>query len=152
MPTMTKVGKATPAMTGGKRSSNSWRPRKYQGALAGLGVIAVLARCSSGALTQIDTRKRKQNMASPARNSFHTRAGKVTTVSSSSRRRTTSGGAASSGPVTPRRGASGCALAWRGTPPSPPGIVVAMTSQASCEAVLADAPEVDDHQDEADQG
>src|SRR5690242_4065383 len=38
-----------PATNGGKKCSNSWRPRKYQGALAGLGVSSGLASCSSGA-------------------------------------------------------------------------------------------------------
>jgi len=37
MKMITKLGKATPAMIGGNRSSSSWRPTKYQGALAGSG-------------------------------------------------------------------------------------------------------------------
>src|SRR5256885_9566797 len=47
MSTITKVGKATPAIRGGKRESSSCRPRKYQGALEGFGVMPGLDRKST---------------------------------------------------------------------------------------------------------
>ena len=46
-----KVGMMTPATCGSKYDSNSWRPRKYQGAFDGLGCSLKLANSSSGAST-----------------------------------------------------------------------------------------------------
>src|SRR5215470_15969140 len=45
----TSVGIRIPATNGGKKCSNSCRPRKYHGALAGFGVSKGLASCSRGA-------------------------------------------------------------------------------------------------------
>ena len=47
-------GMVTPATMGWNMVSSSWRPRKYHGALDGLGVWLVLAWVSSGALTKIE--------------------------------------------------------------------------------------------------
>jgi hypothetical protein len=75
----------------------------------------------------------KTNIARPARNSFQTSAGKVTTVSSSSRRRTTSGIDASSGPVPRGRGVrtlTGAVLATGTACPSPVSPDVSPTTVA----------------------
>src|SRR5688500_11352884 len=47
-------GMVTPATMGWNMVSSSWRPRKYHGALEGLGVWLVLAWVSSGALTKTE--------------------------------------------------------------------------------------------------
>src|SRR5205823_13771206 len=56
--TMTKVGKATPAISGGNRESSSCKPRKYQGAFEGLGVTPGLACPSSGEIGRASCRER----------------------------------------------------------------------------------------------
>ena len=47
-------GSVTPATIGWNVVSSSCRPRKYHGALDGLGVRFVLANCSSGACTNTE--------------------------------------------------------------------------------------------------
>src|SRR5262252_1745367 len=49
-PRMMNVGSTTPACQGSKKTSISWRPRKYHGAFDGFGVRAGLAGSSMGAL------------------------------------------------------------------------------------------------------
>ena len=51
---MINVGKRTPANQGSKYTSISCKPRKYHGALDGLGVTDGLAGSSNGAATKID--------------------------------------------------------------------------------------------------
>src|SRR6267378_7994946 len=79
MNTITKVGKATPAISGGKRESSSCRPRKYQGAFEGFGVMPGLALPSKGACNQIETMIKNTVMATAAMNSLKTNSGKETT-------------------------------------------------------------------------
>src|SRR5438067_3024437 len=74
--TITKVGKATPAISGGKRESNSCRPRKYQGALEGFGVMPGFACPNNGACNQIETSNRKTVIATAAMNSLKMNSGK----------------------------------------------------------------------------
>src|SRR5207244_7772556 len=76
--TMTKVGKATPAMSGGNRDSSSCKPRKYQGALEGLGVTPGFACPSRGACRKIETRIKKTVIATEAMNSLKMNSGKET--------------------------------------------------------------------------
>src|SRR2546429_8814724 len=87
MSTITNVGKATPAISGGKRESSSCRPRKYQGALGGVGVMPGVARPSNGACNQTETRIKKAVIATAAVNSLKKKSGEETThsVSLSSR-------------------------------------------------------------------
>src|SRR5207253_8319355 len=61
--------------------SSSWRPRKYHGALEGLGVRLGLAMPSRGALTKAEKTRRKAVMASEARNSPTSRCGHTCTLS-----------------------------------------------------------------------
>ena len=91
MSTITNVGKATPAISGGKRESSSCRPRKYQGALEGFGVMPGLAWPSNGACNQTETRIKKAVIATAAMNSLKTNSGKETTISSSLSSRTVDG-------------------------------------------------------------
>jgi hypothetical protein len=51
---MMKPGKSTPAIQGSKYTKSSCSPRKYHGALEGLGVRAVAAGSSIGAAITID--------------------------------------------------------------------------------------------------
>src|SRR6266704_3651974 len=64
-PTIIKPGRTTPASQGSKYTSISWRPRKYQGAFDGFGVLAGLAGCSSGALRKIDQTKKTSRKMRP---------------------------------------------------------------------------------------
>jgi hypothetical protein len=48
-----KPGRSTPAIHGSKYTSSSCNPRKYQGALEGLGVRAVAAYSSIGASIRV---------------------------------------------------------------------------------------------------
>src|SRR5205085_2913730 len=77
--TMTNVGKATPAISGGKRESSSCRPRKYQGAFDGLGVTPGFAWPSSGAGMK-ETMIRKTVIATEAMNSLKMNSGKETII------------------------------------------------------------------------
>src|SRR5947208_2804397 len=79
---MMKVGSTTPACHGSKKTSISWRPRKYHGALDGLGVRVGLAGSSSGASTRSDHTIRRRMIPIEMRNSFRTRCGQVCTLSS----------------------------------------------------------------------
>src|SRR3989442_15939837 len=76
--TMTKVGKATPAISGGNRESSSCNPRKYQGAFEGLGVTPGFAWPSRGACSKIDTTIKKTVIATAAMNSLKMNSGKET--------------------------------------------------------------------------
>src|SRR2546425_4832064 len=91
MSTITKVGKATPAIRGGKRESSSCRPRKYQGALEGVGVMPGLDWASKGACNQTETRIKKAVMAAAAMNSLKANSGEETNISSSLSLRTGGG-------------------------------------------------------------
>src|SRR3984893_4731612 len=138
MSTITKVGKATPAISGGNRESSSCRPRKYQGAFEGLGVIPGLAWPRRGACSQIETMIRKTVIATAAMNSLKTNSGKETTISSSLSSRTVDGTSACR-----RR----CSTRSRGAIRSFASVAMA-TLQPPAEAVFPDSPEVDDHQQE----
>src|SRR5207245_10941855 len=81
MSTITNVGKATPAISGGKRESSSCRPRKYQGALEGFGVMPGLAWPNNGACNQTETRIKKAVIATAALNAWTTNSGTEATVS-----------------------------------------------------------------------
>src|SRR5262245_9131613 len=74
-------GRVTPATMGWNMVSSSWRPRKYHGALEGLGVWLGLARASSGALTKVEKTSRKAVQASEATNSTPSRWGHTCTLS-----------------------------------------------------------------------
>src|SRR5919108_6523868 len=75
--TMTKVGNATPAIRGGNRESSSCRPRKYQGALDGLGVTPGLA-CPSKGAGMNETMIRKTVAPTATMNSLKMNSGKET--------------------------------------------------------------------------
>src|SRR3954451_11478978 len=62
-------GIVTPATIGWNIVSSSWRPRKYHGALDGLGVWLMFASCCSGALTKIEKIRTNAVQASAATNS-----------------------------------------------------------------------------------
>src|SRR6202521_883785 len=136
--TITKVGKATPAISGGKRESSSCRPRKYQGALEGLGVMPGFALPSKGACNQIETMITKTVMATATMNSLKTNSGKETTISSSLSSRTVDGTSACR-----RR----CSTRSRAAIRSFASVAMAKL-QPPAEAVFSDSPEVDDHQQE----
>src|SRR5262245_26369341 len=81
-PRMMKVGSTTPACHGSKKTSISWRPRKYHGAFDGFGVRVGLAGSSSGASTSSAQTSSRRMMTSEQRNSPRTRNGQVCTLSS----------------------------------------------------------------------
>src|SRR5947199_2231187 len=81
-PTMMKVGSTTPACQGSKKTSISWRPRKYHGAFDGFGVRVGLAGSSRGASTSSDQTISRMIIAHAIRNSVRTRCGQVWTLSS----------------------------------------------------------------------
>src|SRR5216110_2837558 len=81
-PRMMNVGSTTPACHGSKKTSISWRPRKYQGALEGFGVRVGLAGSSSGASTRSDQTISSRMMPIEIRNSLRTRCGQVWILSS----------------------------------------------------------------------
>src|ERR1700736_6967439 len=136
--TMTNVGKATPAISGGKRESSSCRPRKYHGAFDGLGVMPGFALPSKGACNQTETMIRKTVMATAAMKSLKTNSGKETTISSSLSSRTVDGTSACR-----RR----CSTRSRAAIRSFPSVAMAKL-QPPAEAVFSDSPEMDDHQQE----
>src|SRR5687767_9987539 len=74
-------GMVTPAIIGWNIVSSSCRPRKYHGALDGLGVWFGLECCSSGALTQIENRNVNSVQAMEATNSAASKCGHVWTLS-----------------------------------------------------------------------
>ena len=74
---MMKVGSTTPAYQGSKYTSISCSPRKYHGALEGLGVRAGLAGSSSGASTSSDHSVMATITKIVTRNSPRTRCGHV---------------------------------------------------------------------------
>src|SRR5437899_1356707 len=76
-----RPGMVTPATMGWNIVSSSWRPRKYQGALDGLGVRLKLAVASNGALTKAENTSRKAVMARLATNSTTSRWGHTCTLS-----------------------------------------------------------------------
>src|SRR6478672_11769343 len=76
-PTMIRLGRTTPAIHGSKYTSISWRPRKYQGAFDGFGVLFGLAGSSSGASIAIDHTVITVMTMSDVRNSRRTRYGQV---------------------------------------------------------------------------
>src|SRR5207248_10473333 len=80
MSTITKVGKATPAISGGNRDSSSCKPRKYQGAFDGFGVMPGLAWPRRGACNQMETMIKKTVMATAAMNSLKMNSGKETII------------------------------------------------------------------------
>src|ERR687891_106708 len=71
----------TPATMGWNMVSSSWSPRKYHGALDGLGVWLALASSSSGALTNVENTSRNAVIASAATNSMPSRWGQTWTLS-----------------------------------------------------------------------
>src|SRR3972149_4443936 len=82
-PTIMRLVRTTPAIQGSKYTSISWRPRKYQGALEGLGVLAGFAGSSSGALITMDHTVTRTMTMSVQIHSFRTRKGQTWTRSSS---------------------------------------------------------------------
>src|SRR6266511_1506869 len=80
--TRPRPGIVTPATIGWKYRSSSCRPRKYQGALEGLGVRLEFASSRSGALTKIENSVTKANMAKAATASRMSRWGQTLTLSS----------------------------------------------------------------------
>src|SRR5580658_10940548 len=81
-PTMMKLGSTTPAYHGSKNTSISCRPRKYHGALEGLGVRVGLEGSSRGALMVSDQMVRMMMTKHAIRNSLRTRKGQVCGFSS----------------------------------------------------------------------
>src|SRR5437667_10624545 len=79
--TMTEVGKATPAISGGNRESSSCSPRKYQGAFEGLGVTPGFACPSSGACRKIETTTKNTVIATGAMNSLKVNSGSEEIIS-----------------------------------------------------------------------
>src|SRR3954469_21035482 len=80
-PTMINDGKTTPAIQGSKETSISWRPRKYQGALEGLGVLVGLAGSSIGASTVMLHTIKTSSRMQPEMNLARPRYGQVCTLS-----------------------------------------------------------------------
>src|SRR5438105_15636016 len=78
---MPMPGRVTPATMGWNIVSSSWRPRKYHGALDGLGVKLKLADARNGALTTVEKTSRKAVMDRAATNSPTSRWGHVWTLS-----------------------------------------------------------------------
>src|ERR1700678_3311538 len=81
-PTMMKLGSTTPAYHGSKNTSISCKPRKYHGALDGLGVRVGFDGCSSGALSSSDHTVNTMMTRIDMRNSLRTRNGQVCSFSS----------------------------------------------------------------------
>src|SRR2546430_9437851 len=81
MSTMTKVGKATPAISGGNRDSSSCKPRKYQGAFDGVGVMARVAWPRRGACNQMETKIKKTVIATAAMNFLKKKSGQEKIIS-----------------------------------------------------------------------
>src|SRR5581483_671449 len=81
-PRMMNDGSTTPACHGSKKTSISWRPRKYHGAFDGFGVRVGFAGSSSGASESSDHTSRTRIVRIEIRNSFRTRCGQVWTLSS----------------------------------------------------------------------
>src|SRR5262245_59331543 len=79
---MMNVGSTTPACQGSKKTSISWRPRKYHGALDGFGVRVGLAGSSRGASDSSDHTSSSRMMPHDIRNSLRTRCGQVCILSS----------------------------------------------------------------------
>src|SRR6476646_3212440 len=77
------VGTITPARAGFIWSSNSWRFRKYHGALEGLGVLSGFARARNGPLKSVDKRIMLIVIIKAPRNSITTRWGHTCTVPAS---------------------------------------------------------------------
>src|SRR5438445_4887220 len=144
-PTMMRDGSTTPAIQGSKWTSISCRPRKYQGALEGFGVLVGFAGSSIGASTvklhTMSTRSRMQ----PAMNSARTRYGQVWTLSG----RSAAGSAARARPDwTLTSSWSWMVPGWMFS-----AIEVDPSLEGTADsAVFADAPEVQDHQDRGDDG
>src|SRR5881628_2325151 len=133
-PRMMKVGRTTPACQGSKKTSISWRPRKYHGAFDGFGVRVGLAGSSSGASTSSDQTISRIMIAHAIRNSLRTRWGQVWILSSP-------------GPVAFLIGTSIC-LAGPGTAFNG----VAMASALLALGAAARRPEERDQDQEEDQG
>ena len=74
-------GMVTPAIIGSNIVSSSCRPRKYHGALDGLGVSLWLASSSSGALMNSEKTSVKAVMNSAAVNSAASKCGQTWTLS-----------------------------------------------------------------------
>src|SRR4030067_3056604 len=83
--TRATVGTRTPAQALSMCSSSSWRLRKYQGALDGLGVTLRLARLRRGALMKTERIVKGMVNSAAAMNSMKTRGGQTRTSSSRSR-------------------------------------------------------------------
>src|SRR5438477_3774152 len=81
-PRMMNDGSTTPACHGSKKTSISWRPRKYHGAFDGFGVRVGLAGSSSGASESSDHTSSSRMMPIDIRNSARTRCGQVWILSS----------------------------------------------------------------------
>src|SRR5208282_177167 len=81
-PTMMKLGRTTPAYHGSKKTSISCKPRKYQGALEGLGVRVGFDGSSRGALIVSDQTVSTTITSAAIRNSLRTRKGQVWSFSS----------------------------------------------------------------------
>src|SRR3972149_33162 len=79
------VGTRTPAQALSMCSSSSWRLRRYQGALDGLGVTLRCARFRRGALMKTDRIRNVTVNSTAATNSMKTRSGQTRTSSSRSR-------------------------------------------------------------------
>src|SRR5918993_4780337 len=78
---MPMPGMVTPATIGWNMVRSSWSPRKYQGALDGLGVKLKLAAARNGAFTTAENTSRKALQARQAMNSPMSRCGQVCTLS-----------------------------------------------------------------------
>src|SRR5204863_10206336 len=80
-PRMMNVGSTTPACHGSKKTSISCRPRKYHGALDGLGVRVGLAGYAGGAFTRGDRTNGGGLIPTEMRKSFRRRRGEMFTLS-----------------------------------------------------------------------
>src|SRR5713101_3767868 len=145
-PMMMKVGSTTPACHGSKNTSISCRPRKYQGALDGLGVLVGFAGSSIGASTVMLHTNRTRSRMQPEMNSARTRYGQVWTLSGRS--------AAAIARARPdwTFTSSWSAIGAPGEMFSAMVEVPRGLQRAGDAAVLPDAPEVQDHQDGGDDG
>ena len=76
----------TPATIGWNIVSSSWRPRKYQGAFDGFGVLLKSASPSSGARTSAEKMVSAADTIRTAANSITSRCGQVCTLSCASAR------------------------------------------------------------------
>src|ERR1700737_1052725 len=148
-PPMISEGNTTAAIQGSKYTSIPWRPRKYQGALEGFGVLVGLAGSSIGASTvMLHTRSTSSN-TQPAMNSARTRYGQVWTLSG----RSATGSEARARPeVTLTSSGSWIwlpGLTFSAMAPSVVGDSFRLERGGDA-AVFPDAPEVQDHQDGGD--